>query len=115
MRRCGAACAAGIRPIQDRACRCPSPPHYDTSTELYRPFLADQMQYLNINNINKRLSNLLDWLRVAEPDVVCLQELKAIDAEFPAARYDTQATKPSGGAKRPGMASRSSHAAQHQF
>jgi exodeoxyribonuclease III len=38
----------------------------------------------NINNINKRLANLLDWLRVAEPDVVCLQELKATDAEFPA-------------------------------
>jgi exodeoxyribonuclease III len=38
----------------------------------------------NINNINKRLTNLLDWLRVAEPDVVCLQEIKATDAEFPA-------------------------------
>jgi exodeoxyribonuclease-3 len=38
----------------------------------------------NINNINKRLNNLLDWLRIAEPDVVCLQELKATDAEFPA-------------------------------
>src|SRR5215813_8218126 len=38
----------------------------------------------NINNINKRLTNLLDWIRVAEPDVVCLQELKATDAEFPA-------------------------------
>src|SRR5947208_8717929 len=37
----------------------------------------------NINDINKRLSNLVDWLRAAEPDVVCLQELKASDAEFP--------------------------------
>ncbi len=37
----------------------------------------------NINNVNKRLANLLDWLRVAKPDVVCLQELKAADAEFP--------------------------------
>src|SRR6266567_4277552 len=35
----------------------------------------------NINNVNKRLANLLDWLRVAKPDVVCLQELKAADAE----------------------------------
>ena len=40
----------------------------------------------NINNVNKRLSNLLDWLSIAEPDVVCLQELKAVDAEFPAAK-----------------------------
>ena len=38
----------------------------------------------NINNINRRLTNLLDWLREAEPDIVCLQELKAADAEFPA-------------------------------
>jgi exodeoxyribonuclease III len=38
----------------------------------------------NINNINRRLTNLIDWLREAEPDVVCLQEIKATDAEFPA-------------------------------
>jgi exodeoxyribonuclease III len=38
----------------------------------------------NINNINRRLPNLLSWLREAEPDVVCLQELKATDTEFPA-------------------------------
>ena len=37
----------------------------------------------NVNNINKRLPNLLAWLRVAKPDVVCLQELKAEDAAFP--------------------------------
>jgi len=36
----------------------------------------------NINNINKRLGNLLAWLRSAKPDVVALQELKAADAEF---------------------------------
>jgi exodeoxyribonuclease III len=39
----------------------------------------------NINNVNRRLPNLIDWLRAAEPDVVCLQELKAPDASFPAA------------------------------
>jgi exodeoxyribonuclease-3 len=38
----------------------------------------------NINDINRRLSNLLDWLRDAKPDIVCLQELKASDSEFPA-------------------------------
>lgn len=37
----------------------------------------------NINNINKRLANLLQWLLDAEPDVVCLQELKAEDRGFP--------------------------------
>src|SRR5262245_55393061 len=39
----------------------------------------------NINNINKRLANLLHWLRTTKPDVVSLQELKAADAEFPQA------------------------------
>ena len=39
----------------------------------------------NINNVNRRLPNLLDWLRQARPDVVCLQELKAPDADFPQA------------------------------
>ena len=38
----------------------------------------------NINNINRRLANLLAWLAAATPDVVCLQELKSTDAEFPA-------------------------------
>src|ERR1700739_3178381 len=37
----------------------------------------------NINNVNKRLANLLAWLRTALPDVVCLQELKSTDADFP--------------------------------
>jgi exodeoxyribonuclease III len=37
----------------------------------------------NINNVNKRLPNLLAWLPAARPDVVCLQELKSSDAEFP--------------------------------
>jgi exodeoxyribonuclease-3 len=37
----------------------------------------------NINNINKRLDNLLAWLAKAEPDVVSLQELKAEPGAFP--------------------------------
>jgi exodeoxyribonuclease-3 len=42
----------------------------------------------NINNINKRLGNLLDWLAAAKPDVVCLQELKAEDRAFPVAAIE---------------------------
>jgi exodeoxyribonuclease-3 len=37
----------------------------------------------NINNINKRLQNLLGWLTASQPDVVCLQELKSTEADFP--------------------------------
>lgn len=37
----------------------------------------------NINNVNRRLENLLAWLKEAKPDVVCLQELKAADTQLP--------------------------------
>jgi len=37
----------------------------------------------NINNINKRLPNLGAWLSKAQPDVVCLQELKTEQQKFP--------------------------------
>lgn len=37
----------------------------------------------NINNVNRRLPNLLAWLKAARPDIVCLQELKAAGREFP--------------------------------
>lgn len=39
----------------------------------------------NVNNVAKRLGNLLEWLADAAPDVVCLQELKVADGDFPAA------------------------------
>lgn len=38
----------------------------------------------NINNVNKRLENLLAWLTKTAPDVVCLQELRAEQGAFPA-------------------------------
>jgi len=38
----------------------------------------------NINNVNRRLKNLLDWLAERKPNVVCLQELKADQKSFPA-------------------------------
>ena len=38
----------------------------------------------NINGINTRLANLLEWLEREAPDIVCLQELKASEKQFPA-------------------------------
>jgi exodeoxyribonuclease-3 len=38
----------------------------------------------NVNGIKTRLPNLLEWLEREAPDVACLQELKAMDAAFPA-------------------------------
>lgn len=37
----------------------------------------------NINNVNKRLALLLDWLRRTQTDVVALQEIKCPTADFP--------------------------------
>jgi exodeoxyribonuclease-3 len=37
----------------------------------------------NVNSLKVRLPHLTDWLRAAQPDVVCLQELKLEDAKFP--------------------------------
>jgi exodeoxyribonuclease III len=38
----------------------------------------------NVNGVNGRLEVLLRWLAEAEPDIVCVQELKAPDERFPA-------------------------------
>jgi len=47
----------------------------------------------NVNGIGTRLPHLLEWLAKESPDIVCLQELKALDTGFPiveirAAGYD---------------------------
>jgi exodeoxyribonuclease-3 len=39
----------------------------------------------NVNGVNGRLPVLLRWLAEAEPDIVCLQELKAPQEKFPEA------------------------------
>ena len=59
----------------------------------------------NINNINKRLDNLLAWLAKAEPDVVSLQELKAEQGAFPVtALRNVSGMKQSGKGSVPGTA-----------
>ena len=37
----------------------------------------------NVNSVGARLPKLLDWLGRAEPDVLCLQELKCAEDAFP--------------------------------
>ena len=39
----------------------------------------------NVNSLRIRLAHLLDWLARAQPDVMCLQETKVEDANFPLA------------------------------
>ena len=63
----------------------PIPPNDDEPTTAARTM---KLATFNINNVNRRLPNLLRWLRAAKPDVVCLQELKAADNEFPIAAIE---------------------------
>lgn len=39
----------------------------------------------NINSIRMRMPRLLDWLARTQPDVVCLQETKVVNKDFPLA------------------------------
>ncbi len=38
----------------------------------------------NVNSLKVRLPHVLDWLAAADPDVLCLQETKLTDENFPA-------------------------------
>ncbi len=42
----------------------------------------------NVNSIRARLPNITDWLAAFSPDVVCLQEIKAQDEQFPMAEIE---------------------------
>ena len=43
----------------------------------------------NINGVRARIGNLVAWLKESEPDIVCLQEIKTVDEDFP--RSDIEA------------------------
>ena len=51
---------------------------------MFSPANRVKIATFNINNINKRLANLLNWLEREKPDIVCLQELKTEQNSFPA-------------------------------
>ena len=42
----------------------------------------------NVNSIRARLPRVLDWLQTRRPDVVCLQETKCVDEQFPRAEVE---------------------------
>ena len=43
----------------------------------------------NANSIRARLSAVLEWLKKEEPDVLCLQECKVQDKDFPFASFES--------------------------
>jgi exodeoxyribonuclease-3 len=48
------------------------------------PFTILKIASWNINSLRKRQERLLLWLQETNPDVVCLQETKCTDEQFPA-------------------------------
>jgi exonuclease III len=59
----------------------------------------------NVNGVNGRLPVLLRWLDQAEPDIVCLQELKSPDEKFPSAAIEKAGYGAIGMGKKAGTAS----------
>lgn len=47
-----------------------------------------QIATWNINGVKARLETALAWLKEAEPDVACLQEIKSIDENFPGLAFE---------------------------
>ena len=43
----------------------------------------------NVNSIKARLEPALAWLKAANPDVVCLQEIKCVDENFPRETFES--------------------------
>ena len=41
----------------------------------------------NANSVRSRLDIILSWLKVNQPDVLCLQETKVVDCDFPALAF----------------------------
>jgi exodeoxyribonuclease-3 len=42
----------------------------------------------NINGVRARIGNLVHWLNESQPDIVCLQEIKSVDEQFPRAEIE---------------------------
>jgi len=42
----------------------------------------------NINGVRARIGNLTHWLGESAPDIVCLQEIKSVDDQFPRAEIE---------------------------
>ena len=42
----------------------------------------------NVNSIRTRLDRVIDWLQTSAVDVLCLQETKVVDDDFPRSRFE---------------------------
>ncbi len=48
----------------------------------------------NVNSLRVRLPHVLDWLAQHRPDVLCLQETKILDEDFPVGEFETAGYRP---------------------
>ena len=37
----------------------------------------------NVNSVRARISQIMEWINEVDPDILCLQETKVIDDDFP--------------------------------
>lgn len=49
-----------------------------------------QLATWNVNSIRARLPKVLGWVRERRPDVLCLQEIKCLDEQFPRADFEAE-------------------------
>jgi exodeoxyribonuclease-3 len=42
----------------------------------------------NVNSVRSRADHIVKWLTINEPDLLCLQETKVVDEEFPVAPFE---------------------------
>ena len=42
----------------------------------------------NVNSVRTRLSQIIDWINRVDPDILCLQETKVIDNDFPTKPFE---------------------------
>jgi len=42
----------------------------------------------NVNSVRTRIQSITKWLDEAKPDVVCLQEIKCQDEQFPLSEFE---------------------------
>ena len=42
----------------------------------------------NVNSIRTRISQIIDWIDQVNPDILCLQETKVMDDDFPVEPFE---------------------------
>ena len=42
----------------------------------------------NVNSVRARLQNCLDFIKTYQPDIIGLQEIKCVDAQFPITDFE---------------------------